>query len=46
VVRLRGERRARLYKRLGVLALSLLVLPILFRVIQERLLPLRALGGN
>ena len=46
VVRLRGERRARLFKRLGTLALALLVLPILFRLIEERLLPLRALGGN
>jgi uncharacterized protein involved in exopolysaccharide biosynthesis len=46
VVPVRGELRARLLKRLGALVLIVLILPVLIRLVQERLMPLRQLGGN
>jgi ABC-type phosphate transport system permease subunit len=45
-VPVRGELRARLLKRLGALVLIVLILPVLIRLVQERLMPLRQLGGN
>jgi uncharacterized protein involved in exopolysaccharide biosynthesis len=46
VVRVRGELRARLLRRAGAVVLIVLIVPVLIRVIQERLMPLRQLGGN
>lgn len=45
-VPVQGELRARILKRVGAVALILLILPVLIRLIQERLMPLREIGGN
>lgn len=46
VVRLRHERRLRLLKIAGTVVMILLIAPFLVRLVQERLMPLRLLGGN
>ncbi|MGX0976002.1 tyrosine-protein kinase Etk/Wzc [Roseovarius sp. MBR-51] len=46
IVRLRHERRRRALKIAGTVVMILLIVPILVKFAQERLMPLRLLGGN
>jgi tyrosine-protein kinase Etk/Wzc len=46
IVRLRHERRRRALKIAGTVVMILLIVPILVRFAQERLMPLRMLSGN
>lgn len=46
IVRLRHERRRRALKMVATLVMILLVVPIVLRLAQDRLMPLRMLGGN
>jgi uncharacterized protein involved in exopolysaccharide biosynthesis len=46
VVRLRHERRRRALRIAGTVLAVLLVVPLVLRLVQDRLLPLRLLGGN
>ncbi|WP_297774663.1 Wzz/FepE/Etk N-terminal domain-containing protein [uncultured Roseovarius sp.] len=46
VVRLRHERRRKILRVAGTVVMVLLVLPIVFRFVQERLMPMRLIGGN
>ena len=46
VVRLRHERRRRALRIAGTVLAVLLVVPLVLRLVQDRLIPLRLLGGN
>ncbi|KGM87303.1 Uncharacterized protein involved in exopolysaccharide biosynthesis [Roseovarius mucosus DSM 17069] len=46
VVRLRHERRRRALRIAGTVLAVLLVVPLVLRLVQDRLMPLRLLGGN
>lgn len=46
VVRLRHERRRRALKIAGAVVMMLLLVPVAIRLVQDRLIPLRLLGGN
>lgn len=46
VVRLRHERRNRALRIAGTVLAVLLVVPLVLRLVQDRLMPLRLLGGN
>jgi len=46
IVRLRHERRRRALKIAGTVVMILLIVPILVRLAQERLMPLRMLSGH
>lgn len=46
IVRLRHERRRRILRFLGTVAMVILVLPFVIRLIEERLMPMRLIGGD